>query len=223
VIKEHLERLQKQHHHTEAFRVMSDWANENTSERTDDPFCLDNVRVPLREQLAIPDMSDTDATTSERSEDPFQMSYASGMTSVTRSTSASAGVSPRRRATSRRLASSGIKLSSRNRRGSGGGLGDGVLAAPSTLELTPLPELSTLGADSDDDRKQILSSDEGPVGSGTTSSSSAATPARPRRERSVSPTKRKPMDSARVPAVERKQMESAGLAALVESASKCNR
>jgi hypothetical protein len=195
VIQEHLERLQTRHQNKEAFQVMSDWANENTSDLNDDPFCLDNVKVvSMRDQLAIPDISDTDATTSERSEDPFQMSYASGLTNGTRgaSSSTTTGLTPRRKATSRRISAS--KASSRHRRGSPGGAdgGEDLLPTP-VLELPSLPELSTLGNESDDSkhRSKAERSREEPAVPAETTAAPSTTKSRPRRERSVSPVKRK--------------------------------
>lgn len=199
VIKEHLERLQMHNHNTEAFQAISDWANDNTTERTEDPFCLDNVPVPMSvaaRNLAFPDMmSDTDATTSERSEDPFQMSVGSGMSSYSRQ-SASAGMSPRRKPTSRRISTSNGKGSSRTRSRTAignSGMDAGIDAhaattAPPTMELPSLPELS------EDENADC--SRHHPRSGGDPSCRQQR-----RRERSKSPSKRAQMEMAALAAL----------------------
>jgi hypothetical protein len=205
VIKEHLERLQMHNHNKEAFQAISDWANDNTTERTEDPFCLDNVAVPISvaaRNLAVPDMmSDTDATTSERSEDPFQMSVGSGMSSYSRQ-SASAGMSPRRKPTSRRISTSNGKASSRTRsRAAGGSSGDAGMdahaatptsgtALPPTMELPSLPELSE---DENADGSRHLRRSRG--------GGEPSCRQQRRRERSKSPSKRAQMEMAALAAL----------------------
>jgi hypothetical protein len=204
VIKEHLERLQLHNQNKEAFQAISDWANDNTTERTEDPFCLDNVAVPISvaaRNLAVPDMmSDTDATTSERSEDPFQMSVGSGMSSYSRQ-SASAGMSPRRKPTSRRISTSNGKASSRTRssRATSGNSGESGIdthamlaaaaAAPPTMELPSLPELSE-DENADGSRHHVRSIGGDP-----------SCRQQRRRERSKSPSKRAQMEMAALAAL----------------------